>query len=41
MGQSVHPIPNSPNQLDKNCIEDSKENYWWDLESVRVTSRGD
>ena len=26
-------IPNSPNKNHENCITDSKENYYWDLQS--------
>ena len=35
-GLLVDPIPNSLNQHHKNCVADSKENYWWDLRSWRV-----
>ena len=27
----VYPIPNSPSQHHKNCMVDSRKNYWWDL----------
>ena len=36
MGSLVDPIPNSLNQRNKNCMTDSRENYQWDLESVKV-----
>ena len=30
-GLLVDPIPNSPNKHYENCMEDTKENYQWDL----------
>ena len=35
-GFLVDSIPNSPNEHHMSCMADSKENYWWDLESKRV-----
>ena len=39
-GQAIRglldPIPNSPNYHHKNCIADSKENYYWDVGRERV-----
>ena len=34
---SSRQIPDSPNQHHENYIANSKENYWWDLGSERVT----
>ena len=35
-GLVVDPITNYPSLHHKNCTEDRKENYWWDLGSERV-----